>query len=96
VNRLHALFRYLIPGGAPTALTAKAAPLLLRSVRPARLVERTRQDLAHDTIGELRAIDASLADIKKRMSEALNENGSQLRGIDCGCRILRRVRYWLT
>jgi len=82
VNRLHALFRDLIPGGAPTALTAKSASLLLRSVRPAGVVERTRKDLAQDMIRELRAIDASLADIKKRMSEALNENGSQLRDVD--------------
>jgi transposase len=39
-------------------------------------------DLAQDLVRELRAADISLADIEKRMTVALDENGTQLREID--------------
>jgi transposase len=39
VNQLHALLRDLLPGGAPTQLTADQATDLLRPVRPAGAVE---------------------------------------------------------
>jgi len=82
VNRLHALFRDLIPGGAPVALTAAVASTLLRSVRPAGLVEGTRKDLARDMVRELRLIDTNLAAIEQRMSDALDQSGSRLRTVD--------------
>jgi transposase len=46
VNQLHALLRDLVPGGAPAQLTADQAAALLRSVRAAGVVERTRKQLA--------------------------------------------------
>ncbi|MFT7649939.1 MAG: transposase [Candidatus Poriferisodalaceae bacterium] len=82
VNRLHALFRDLIPGGAPVALTAALALTLLRSVRPSGSVGRARKDLAQDMVRELRLIDVSLVAIEQRMSETLDENGSRLQTID--------------
>ncbi len=81
-NQLHALLRDLIPGGAPLALTAKSAATLLRSVRPASLPERTRKELAQDLVRDLRAVDTSLTEIEKRMSDALDERGTQLRSVD--------------
>ncbi len=39
VNQLHAVFRDLVPGDAPTALTAQIASRLLAGIRPAGPVE---------------------------------------------------------
>jgi transposase len=82
VNRLHALFRDLIPGGAPVALTAAVASALLRTVRPVGAVEDTRKGLAQDMVRELRLIDTNLAAIEQRMSDALVQSGSRLRSVD--------------
>ena len=81
-NQLHALFRDLIPGGAPVALTAKSASTLLRSVRPAASPERTRKELAQDVVRDLRSVDAALKEIEKRMSDALDERGTRLRDVN--------------
>ena len=81
-NQLHAVLRDLIPGGAALALTAKSAAMLLRSIRPESPAERTRKELAQDLVRELRAVDASLADIEQRMTVALDEHGTRLREID--------------
>jgi transposase len=64
------------------ALTAKAAATLLRSIRPESPAERTRKELAQDLVRELRAADASLADIEARMTVALDDHGTRLREID--------------
>ena len=60
VNQLHALLRDLVPGGAPTDLTAAAASRLLASVRPAGQVETARKQLARDLVAEIRAADQRL------------------------------------
>jgi transposase len=76
------VLRDLIPGGAALAITARSAATLLRSVRPESPAERTRKQLAQDLVRELRAADASLADIEARMTVALDEHGTRLRQID--------------
>lgn len=81
-NQLHAVLRDLIPGGAELAITAKSASTMLRSVRPASPCERTRRELAQDLVRDLRAADASLADIEARMSVALDDHGTRLREVD--------------
>lgn len=81
-NQLHALLRDLIPGGAQLAITAKSAATMLRSVRPASACERTRKELAQDLVRDLRTIDASLGDIERRMTLALDDHGSRLRQVD--------------
>ena len=81
-NQLHALLRDLIPGGVPLALTAKSAANVLRTVRPVWAPERTRKELAQDLVRDLRAVDMSLAEIQKRMSDALDERGTTLRDVD--------------
>ncbi len=81
-RQLHAVLRDLVPGGAELAITAKSASRLLRRVRPASASERTRKELAQDLVRELRTVDASLADIEKRMAAALDDHGSQLREVD--------------
>ncbi len=81
-NQLHAVLRDLVPGGAATAITAKAAATLLRSIRPASPAERTRKELAQDLVRDVRAADVSLAEIEKRMTAALDDRGTRLREID--------------
>lgn len=81
-NQLHAVLRDLVPGGAALATTAKSASTMLRSVRPASLCERSRKELAQDLVRDLRAVDASLAEIEQRMSAALDDHGSRLRQVD--------------
>jgi transposase len=82
VNQLHALLRDLIPGGAPTDLSAAAAAGLLTGVRPASPVEQARKQLARDLILEIRGVDARMAAIAKRMSTTLTEYGSRLPDVD--------------
>jgi transposase len=50
VNQLHALLRDLIPGGAPTHLSAATAARLLTGVRPIGPVETARKQLARDLV----------------------------------------------
>jgi transposase len=42
INQLHAVLRDLLPGGAPTGITATAATALLRTVRPATVADHHR------------------------------------------------------
>lgn len=81
-NQLRAVLRDLVPAGAELAISAKAAAAVLRCVQPASVCERTRKELAQDLLKELCAVDASLADIEKRMAASLDDHSSQLRDVD--------------
>ena len=82
VNQLHALLRDLIPGGAPTALKANTAGMLLRKVRPKTPPEATRKTLAWDLVHEIRSIDTRLEATTAQMSEALRDYNSRLLDVD--------------
>ena len=62
VNQLYAVLRDLVPGGAPTDLTASTASRLLTIARPVGVVEAARKQLARDLIAEIRAADQRLKD----------------------------------
>lgn len=81
-NQLHAVLRDLVAGGAEIAITAKSASSLLRTIQPESSAERTRKQLAHDLVRDVRAVDASLVDIEQRMTAALDEHDTRLREID--------------
>jgi transposase len=78
LNRLHGLLRDLLPGGAPTDLTAAKAAALLRGLRPATVTKACRRQLARDLLGDLRRVDARLADNKAQLQDALAATGSTL------------------
>jgi transposase len=78
LNRLHGLLRDLIPGGAPTDLTAAKAAALLRRVRPVTATAACRRQLARDLLCDLRRVDARLADNKLQLQDALAATGSTL------------------
>jgi transposase len=78
LNRLHSLLRDLLPGGAPTDLTAEKAARLLRGLRPVTATAACRRQLARDLLGDLRRVDARLADNKVQLRDALAATGSSL------------------
>jgi transposase len=78
LNRLHGLLRDLIPGGAPTDLTADKAAALLRRVRPVTATAACRRQLARDLLCDLRRVDARLTDNKAQARDALAATGSTL------------------
>lgn len=82
VNQLHALLRDLMPGGAPTQLTADQAAELLRKVRPTSVIERTRKQLARDLIGEIRATDARLKASVDSINAVLAEHATRLTDVE--------------
>ena len=82
VNQLHALLRDLIPGGAPTRLSATAASRILTGVRPAGPVEIVRKQLARDLIAEIRAADQRLQQLTTQIEQTVAATGSRLREVD--------------
>ena len=78
VNQLHALLRDLIPGGAPTRLSATAASRLLSGVRPAGPVETARKQLARDLVAEIRAADQRLRQLTTQIERTVAATGSLL------------------
>ena len=82
VNQLHALLRDLIPGGAPTRLSATAASRILTGVRPAGPVEIARKQLARDLIVEIRAADQRLKQLTSQIEQTVAATGTRLREVD--------------
>ena len=82
VNQLHALLRDLIPGGAPTDLSATTAARLLTGVRPTGPVETARKQLARDLVTEIRVADQRLKALTGQIAETVTATGSTLTTID--------------
>lgn len=82
INQLHAVLRDLVPGGAPTDLTAPVASRVLASVRPIGPVEIARKQLARDLIAEIRETDRRLKTLTARIAAVVAEHGSRLSGVD--------------
>jgi transposase len=82
VNQLHALLRDLVPGGAPTDLTASVAARLLTRVRPVGPVEAARKQLARDLVAEIRDADQRLKALTTQIAATVAEHGSTLRAVD--------------
>jgi hypothetical protein len=59
-NRLHALLRDLIPGGAKRNLSADQAAALLRGVQPMTAADAQRKQLSRELVADLRRLDAAL------------------------------------
>jgi len=82
VNQLHAVLRDLVPGGAPTDLTANTATRLLTITRPVGVVEAARKQLARDLIAEIRAADQWLKTLTAQIGVTVAEHGTSLPKID--------------
>jgi transposase len=82
INQLHALLRDLVPGGAPTDLSAALAARLLTRVRPVGPVEATRKQLARDLVAEIRETDQRLKALTTQIAATIAEHGSRLLTVD--------------
>ena len=82
VNQLHAVFRDLLPGGAPTHLTATIGSRLLAGIRPAGPVEAARKQLGRDLVVEIRQADQRLKALTAQIAETVAAAGSQLIEVD--------------
>jgi transposase len=82
VNQLHALLRDIVPGGAPTDLTATIASQLLGSVRPAGPAEAARKHLARDLVTEIREVDQRLKTLTAQIADTVAGTGSRLTEVD--------------
>jgi transposase len=78
LNRLHALLRDLLAGGAPKNLSAEKAARVLRGVRPRSGPARTRRRLAADLLRDVRRLDRQLEDLEGRIQEAVEESSTSL------------------
>lgn len=78
LNRLHALLRDLLPGGAPKNLSAEGAARVLRGVRPRGGPARTRRRLAADLLRDVRRLDRQLSELEVRIREAVEEASTGL------------------
>lgn len=76
--RLHVALRQLIPGGAPRRLGADRAAKLLRTVRPAGVVETERKRVAVELLADVRRLDGEIAAARNRVAEAVHESGTTL------------------
>lgn len=82
VNQLHALFRELMAGGAPTSLTSTSATAALRGFRPRTGPDRVRVELAKELIADIRRFDEQLKANSAKIAVLLDEHGTRLREID--------------
>ena len=78
VNRLHALLRDLIAGGAKQDLTAPQAAGLLRTVRPMTPADEHRKSLARDLLADLRRLDQALATNAQQIQAAVAASRTSL------------------
>ena len=81
ICRLHALLAEMVPGGAPTKLTAVKAARMLRSVRPGSAVEVERREMAKQLLDDWRWCDRRIPAVEDRLHEALAAHGSTLTAI---------------
>lgn len=82
VNQLHAVFRDLLPGGAPKHLTAALASKLLIGIRPVGPVEAARKQLARDLVADIRDADQRLKLLTAQIAHTVAATGSHLMEVD--------------
>ena len=97
INQLHAVMRDLVPGGAPTELSAAVASQLLTAVRPVGPVEAARKQLARDLVAEIRDIDQRIKALTAQLAATVTGHGSSLTVLDgvgpvVAARLLGRTR----
>jgi transposase len=78
VNRLHALLRDLIPGGAKRNLTAEQAAALLRGVQPITAADAQRKQLSRELVADLRRLDAALGRNSEDIAAVVTVSGTSV------------------
>lgn len=80
-SRLHALVRELVPGGIRKEIVVGQADTVLAAIVPETATQRQRLELAHETLDEIRLLDARLKRSKTRIAEAVKASGTTLTDI---------------
>lgn len=98
MNQLHAIFREMLPGGAPAGPTLKQARTLLCQIRPAGPVEGIRKSLAKDLAAQIAQLEESLALNAEHLGLLIRECGTTRTAVDgvgdiLAARILARTGY---
>jgi transposase len=81
VCRLHALIAALTPGGVQQRISAASAASRLRAVHPGNAVEAERKQMALELVADIRRLDKSIADVKKRTTAAVAASGTTVTDI---------------
>jgi transposase len=81
ICQLHALLAELVPGGAPKHLSAPKAAAILRTVRPASLIEAERKQAARELLEDWRWLNRRIPPAKKRLVDAVAAHGTTLTAI---------------
>ena len=77
-NRLHALLRDLIPGGAKRNLSADQAAALLRGVHPVTAADAQRKQLSRELVADLRRLDTALQRNTEDIAAAVTAAGTSV------------------
>ena len=77
-SRLHALVRELVAGGISKEIVVRQAEQVLASIEVVTATQRQRLELAHETLDEIRMLDAKLKRSKARITEAVAASGTTL------------------
>ena len=77
-NRLHALLRDLIPGGAKRNLSADQAAALLRGVHSVTAADVQRKQLCRELVADLRRLDAALGRNSEDIATAVTAAGTSV------------------
>lgn len=78
INRLHVLLRELVPGGVNRNLSAESAAAHLRRIRTAPGPARARRQLASELVADVRRLDRQIADLERRIRQAVRQAGTTL------------------
>ena len=81
VNRLHDLLQDLLPGGAPTRLTATKARQILSTVTPTDPVRQARKQLALEHAADVAELDVKIKAMAVRIETELAEQPSTVNAI---------------
>lgn len=76
ICRLHAVLCTLTAGGERRRLSAKRAGETLARITPATAVEAERKRLGEALLADVRHLDAQIADIKRRIAEAVTASAT--------------------
>src|SRR5699024_6524811 len=75
---LHATVADLVAGGIGKEIVVSQAETLLASVEPVSVVQQQRLELAHESLAEVRRLDAQLKSSKKRLASVVAASGTTL------------------
>jgi transposase len=76
--RLHAMICELVPGGITKEIKASAAEALLSSLTPVSAVDTAKAAMALELVADIRRVDAQIADMKRRIRDAVAASKTSL------------------